>query len=445
MLVRKIIKIYNKTLLSFTKGEGFNNQKERSEFSLLLLSVLMTSILMWGYSLTSYLYVDHDNHYKLGLFTSVIHISSLFIYYRTRCIPLALNTFVSAGFIFQLSWALVTGGFQSPIIIWFALLPLIAGVVRGQLHLLVWGAVSILTSLTLFFLHISGYVFPNLVTPKGFIISQIFLSFGFIGLCSVFILAYILDREKFYQTLIAKNEQINSLLTIVGHDISNPLTVVTISTKKLKSLLSESGSERVKKYLERLDSSGKAMTEILNQIRDIQAIKEGKVELSLEKLHLNSLFEESLHFFESKIKSKNIELHYDFTKNQDLHILGHSTSLKYQVLNNIFSNAIKFSDQNGEIRIDVTPKPSSIEICIKDIGRGMEQEQLEILFDRNSRTSLEGTLGERGTGFGMPIVKSFVELNEGQIKVKSKTKLDFPHEHGTEILLSFKNATDLVN
>lgn len=441
MYYRKVLNLFNGALFQLTRGRGFRDQKEKSELFLLLLSVLLTSILMWGYTITSYLHADSRTLFTIGVVTSLIHSSSPVIYYYTRSILLSLNALLIAGFIHQMAWTFYSGGFQSPIVIWLAVFPLIAGVVKGKKHLMSWGGVSLLAFSVLFFFHISNYEFTNVITERGFIISQFFLSLGFIVLCSVFMLAYITDREKFYQTLIDKNEQINSLLTIVGHDMSNPLTVVTISTKKLKKLLGPFEDKKIDKYLERLDNSSKAMTDILNQIRDIQAIKEGKVELRLEKLHLNSLFADSLEIFESKIKNKGIQLNYDFEKNKNIYILGHGTSLKYQILNNVFSNAIKYSDEFGKIDIGITPSSRSVQICIKDIGHGMEKDQLDILFDRNSRSSMDGTLGEKGTGLGMPIVKSFVELNEGRITVNSKTKVEFPNDHGTEIVLSFKNAS----
>jgi len=441
MNIRNVQILFIKGLYKLTNGRGFRDQKEKSELSLLLLSVILTSILMWGYTITSYLHVDSEYLFKIGIVTSLIHISCPIIYYFKRSIPLSLSALLISGFIQQFSWNICSGGFQSPIIIWLAVFPLIAGVVRGKKFLLVWAGISLLAFTGLFLFHLSGYEFVNLVSDKGFIISQFFLSLGFLVLCSVFMLAYITDREKFYQTLIDKNEQINSLLTIVGHDMSNPLTVVTISTKKLKGLLSVFNDKKINRYLERLDSSGKAMTDILNQIRDIQAIKEGKVELKLEKLHLNTLFEDSLQFFESQIQTKGIKLNYDFEKNKNIYILGHGTSVKYQIFNNVFSNAIKFSDEFGKIDIGITPSSSAIKICIKDLGQGMEKEQLEILFDRNRKTSVLGTLGEKGTGFGMPIVKSFVELNKGRISVNSRTKSEYPNHHGTEVVLSFKNAS----
>jgi signal transduction histidine kinase len=88
------------------------------------------------------------------------------------------------------------------------------------------------------------------------------------------------------------------------------------------------------------------------------------------------------------------------------------------VLRNILNNALKFSNENSKVQIIVTDNAMETQVCIKDEGRGMTQEQLDHLFVTNNSTS--GTADEVGAGLGMILSKDFVDKNDGKIWVESK-------------------------
>ncbi len=100
MILNKIRFIYDSSLLLLTKKRGFKNDQEKSELSLLFLSVLLTSILMWGYSFTSYMYVKSDLLFKVGIVTSIAHILSPFIYFfLDRFLFPSIHLFLQGSFI----------------------------------------------------------------------------------------------------------------------------------------------------------------------------------------------------------------------------------------------------------------------------------------------------------------------------------------------------------
>ena len=95
------------------------------------------------------------------------------------------------------------------------------------------------------------------------------------------------------------------------------------------------------------------------------------------------------------------------------------TSLEHQVINNLISNAIKFSFVGGEIIVTVAGNNGSITSCVRDYGTGMPDDVLHKIFDTREPTTRVGTANEKGTGFAMPVVHSYIELYGGKISVKS--------------------------
>ena len=113
----------------------------------------------------------------------------------------------------------------------------------------------------------------------------------------------------------------------------------------------------------------------------------------------------------------------------------------HQVLNNLISNSIKFSHPGSSIDITVTEEAGDLtHIAVRDYGVGMNEELLAKIFDTGEPTSHVGTAGEKGTGFGMPVVKSYMKLYGGDIKIKSWPETQYPENCGTEITLVFKSA-----
>jgi signal transduction histidine kinase len=107
------------------------------------------------------------------------------------------------------------------------------------------------------------------------------------------------------------------------------------------------------------------------------------------------------------------------------------------VINNILTNAIKFSRLGSEVEINASyeNRLNKARISIKDHGIGMPKSLIEKIFDISEQTSRTGTSGEIGTGFGMPLVKKFVSEYGGQIEVRSVEEHENSMSHGTEFII----------
>ena len=121
-------------------------------------------------------------------------------------------------------------------------------------------------------------------------------------------------------------------------------------------------------------------------------------------------------------------------------MLVESVSFINSVLNNLLTNATKFSFPDSEIEINAKSTDGIVKIIIKDKGIGMSDNIVEKLFDINAATSRTGTKGEIGTGYGMSLVKKFIDFYGGMISVDSKDINKHPDKHGTEIQLILKKG-----
>ena len=115
-------------------------------------------------------------------------------------------------------------------------------------------------------------------------------------------------------------------------------------------------------------------------------------------------------------------------------------SLSNNVLANLISNAIKFSQPGGEIQLSIKDEGDRTHLIVRDHGVGMPEKVKVDLFRPDKSTSRPGTSGERGTGFGMPLVKSYLALYGASIDVDSKDISNHPDDHGTTFNLTFHKA-----
>lgn len=389
-----------------------------------------TAFLMWSYSLNAFYTIgDYYGLSSLCFIYSLLHLFSPLFYKIVPSITCCTYMFLVPGFIFQFHHAMATGGFYSNTIIWFSLLPLIVGVTLNTKHMLIWAAISILGVVVELLLTEKGFS-QDTITEGGRIWAQINIAAGYIMINLFLFLAYVKFRDGAYKTINDKKSQVKNLLRILVHDISNPLTLIKFSGSQIKKI---ENSEKILKQTNYLDLGVQSIEEIINHVREYEALDSNKVEITLEKTDLNYCLSVSLLVFESKLKEKQISVNNQIES--DLKIVAEKRTLISQVLNNLISNCIKFNNRGGKIDIFSSQKKEWVYLHIKDNGVGIEAERLLKLFEESKSTSTIGTEGERGTGFGMPIVKMVLSHFHAKIEIKSSTDEQY---HGTEYILCFK-------
>ena len=166
----------------------------------------------------------------------------------------------------------------------------------------------------------------------------------------------------------------------------------------------------------------------------MEALREGKYSLELVPVKLSKALSEVLFTFSDRAERKGVT--FTVQEFADLAVIAEEVSLIHDVLNNIVSNAIKFSELGDNITVSFRVKDNKVHLFI-DMGVGMPLEILDSLFSNGAPTSRRGTDNEEGTGFGMPLAKNFMDRFGGEIKVRSVEKRDGVPDHGTTFELIF--------
>src|SRR5690606_35579966 len=136
--------------------------------------------------------------------------------------------------------------------------------------------------------------------------------------------------------------------------------------------------------------------------------------------------------FKEALLKKNITLVFENNLPEETCFVADQTAFTTSVINNLISNSIKFSDVGTEILVRSFEKNGRIIIEVEDKGIGMKQEALDDIFNPLKIKSTIGTDGEIGTGYGLSLVKFYVNNFKGFIKVESKSKEEHPENHGTK-------------
>lgn len=232
------------------------------------------------------------------------------------------------------------------------------------------------------------------------------------------------------------NDFSSALISVVVHDIATPLTVV-----KGRLMIIENKMDLTKvtkewtSALQFLD----VIDDIIFDAKQLKAHKQGKITVELEEVELKKSLEMAIESLTSKASYKNIQLNFVCTDNEYF-AMAETKSVYASVFNNLISNAIKFSSPDAKIDISLSKDDEHIIFQIRDYGVGIPMDLHDKLFDFREKTTRSGTSGEVGTGFGLPILKMYVDSYEAKINVESRTQEDDPRDHGTTFTIRFNKA-----
>lgn len=243
----------------------------------------------------------------------------------------------------------------------------------------------------------------------------------------------ILSREKMLKSLENKIDENKALTRMLAHDIGNALTVVIGNTDSLLKQVERNELDFLGYKLNKISKASIAQKNLIERVRHLEAIGSNKTEIVLNQFSLNELLRDSIELFEDRLEEKKVKINFapkipDSTKAYADDIL-----LLNNVINNLISNAIKFSHKHSAIEISsFQDKKSTISFEIKDNGIGIPKELISKVFLPNIKTNRIGTNGETGTGFGLPLAFSTINLLNGKIKVASKSIEEHPTDHWTK-------------
>jgi two-component system, sensor histidine kinase and response regulator len=210
-------------------------------------------------------------------------------------------------------------------------------------------------------------------------------------------------------------------LANMSHEIRTPMNGV-ISAAELA--LAEDMSPKIKHYLKIIHSSGNALLGIINDILDFSKIDAGKLTLEKHPFRIDDVLNNVIAIFAHSAAEKNVELLLDIEPRTPYGVIGDPLRFQ-QVLMNLMSNAIKFTESGGMICIKINSERKAGNLImltcrVNDTGMGMTKQQLEILFQAFTQGDTSTTRKFGGTGLGLCISQQLVNLMSGEMQVKSE-------------------------
>ncbi|MFC4598800.1 histidine kinase N-terminal 7TM domain-containing protein [Cohnella hongkongensis] len=232
---------------------------------------------------------------------------------------------------------------------------------------------------------------------------------------TVSVLFDITDKQRQMERIVQLNQLKDHLFAIVSHDIRNPLAVQASLIEVLeadRTMFNRNHQEVIDALSGQIQNTFAMIENLLEWFR---SQKEGML-LHPERLRLVEAVGEVCRTLRIKGEAKQIDIHTEI--NGDIEVYADREAVNL-IVRNLLTNAIKFSDRGGKVRISAETNAGQVIVSVSDNGVGMEKERVRELFDPLKLVSTTGTAGERGTGLGLQVCQQFVRMSGGQIWVES--------------------------
>lgn len=226
-------------------------------------------------------------------------------------------------------------------------------------------------------------------------------------------------QEKTNQQLKASNNELNKFIGMAAHDIRNPVGAIQMMSEML--LDKNDLDSEMRNWMELVKTSATNSLQILNDTLNISQIQSGTINLNLTDEDFINFVKESIQLIQYQAEKKHQTIHFETSIEKIM--LPFDKSRMTQVVNNLYTNAIKYSPAGTAIIVSVNwenPEHQKLLFSVKDHGMGIDQKYHATLFNPFTTTSNQPTDNESKTGLGLAIVKKIVELHHGSIGFTSE-------------------------
>ena len=243
------------------------------------------------------------------------------------------------------------------------------------------------------------------------------------------------DLELAIQHETAANRAKREFLFNMSHDIRTPMNAIIGFTSLAQTHIDD--REQVSDYLKKISISSRHLLSLINDVLDMSRIENGKVTLEAKPVHLPELVHDLEDIVQPGVSQKHLSLSVDTAGMENEDVVADPMRLD-QILINILANAVKFTPDGGRIRFQIVQKHTAptgfadFEFRIKDTGIGMSEAFQSHIFEQFARENTSTVSKTQGTGLGMAITKSLVDMMLGTITVESK------QGEGSEFIVSLR-------
>jgi signal transduction histidine kinase len=206
-------------------------------------------------------------------------------------------------------------------------------------------------------------------------------------------------------------------LSIIAHDLRSPFSSILGILELLKMSLKKFNKDEIEQYIDIVYNSANNTLILLDNLLVWAVAQNKEKNFNPVKINLYDLLREEIENLKTVARQKQIEMSHSVEP--DLNVTADLQMVK-TVFRNLINNAIKYSNPNGEIKIDACELKKFVEVSVKDNGVGISDENQRKLFKIDSFHSTPGTYDEKGTGLGLLLCKEFIELHGGNIRIESQ-------------------------
>lgn len=231
------------------------------------------------------------------------------------------------------------------------------------------------------------------------------------------------DEERYifsFEDITSKQEfekDKNEFVSIISHELRNPLTSIKGYLNLIEKKEIGSMNKKQQAFFKKIEDSAERMTELVENLLDVNKINTGKMRLNLSPVSIGKIFKKVSSDLSRALSQKNLKIQLD--KDERVYVYGDDIRL-YQVFYNLLDNAIKYSFPDGKIKVGYKNEDEHALFYIKDNGVGISPLEQKKLFTKFSRIENIFSVSSGGTGLGLYIVKNLVLAHNGAIWIESK-------------------------
>lgn len=228
------------------------------------------------------------------------------------------------------------------------------------------------------------------------------------------------DRLAIEHRQLAKLDEMKTkFFSNISHELRSPLTLIVGPIDQLRNQEHEQlSADQQRGYIETIWLNSKKLLVMFNELLDLSKIESGSLPVKLQLLEVRSMINLFYQSFASSAEYKKILFTLSCSFEPGITARMDRDKLE-KIVNNLISNALKFTPAHGSVTMTVSPKPFGIEIRLTDTGAGIAEEELNHIFERYYQVETKGNTGEGGTGIGLAIAKEYTEILGGSISVES--------------------------
>jgi signal transduction histidine kinase len=226
------------------------------------------------------------------------------------------------------------------------------------------------------------------------------------------------EMARLNESLREMNNEKNEFLGIVAHDLKNPLSNISMLGKVLSEEANTLSKNEVQEFAEDIRTASGRMFELITNLLDVNAIENKAVRLTPIPFDLTEVAQIVTTEYRGRAEAKQLRMHLEIPPDNTMVFADKSSTL--QIIDNLVSNAIKYSPHGKNIYIRLSKRENIVCFEVQDEGQGLSEEDKQKLFGKFARLSAQPTGGEHSTGLGLSIAKKLAEAMNGNIDCHSK-------------------------